>query len=139
MENKARQSPAGRPVTTNSTYLRSKWVRRIAAVAFVAATLCAAFFGLRTHGSFLLLRSAYAAGAPMTSNIRAWMTLQYVATTYRTSNAALIERLGLAPGTDPNASLKSLGERAGVSPSVYAQRVQRAIGDLAPGAPPDLN
>jgi hypothetical protein len=55
----------------------------------------AAFFGLRTYGSFMLLRSAYEAGAPMTSSIRPWMTLQYVATTYRTSNAALIERLGL--------------------------------------------
>lgn len=125
-------------MTTDSTYLRSKWVRRIAAVAFVAATLCAAFFGLRTYGSFLLLRSAYEAGAPMTSSIRAWMTLQYVATTYRTSNAALIERLGLAPETDPNTSLKSLAEQAGVPASVYAQRAQRAIADLAPGAPPDL-
>jgi hypothetical protein len=75
-------------VTTNSTYLRSKWVRRIAAIAFVAAMMSAAFFGLRTYGSFLLLRSAYEAGAPMTSSIRAWMTLQYVASTYRTSNAA---------------------------------------------------
>jgi membrane protein DedA with SNARE-associated domain len=85
----------------------------------------------------MLLRSAYAAGAPMTSSIRAWMTVQYVATTYRTSNAALIERLGLAPETDPNASLRSLGGQAGVSPSVYAQRVQRAIADLVPGTPSD--
>lgn len=124
-------------MTTNPIYLRSKWIRRIAAVAFVAATLCVALFAFRTYGSFLLLRSAYAAGAPMTSSIRAWMTLQYVATTYRTSNAALIGRLGLAPETDPNASLKSLGERAGVSPSSYAQRVQRAIADLTPAARSD--
>jgi membrane protein DedA with SNARE-associated domain len=128
----------GAPVTTKPKHLESKWVRRIAAVVFAAAMVSAAFFGLRTYGSFVLLRSAYQAGAPMTSSIRAWMTLQFVATTYRTSNAALIERLGLAPATDPNASLKSLGEQAGVSPSVYAQRVQRAIADLAPGAPSDL-
>src|SRR4029079_13781165 len=63
---------------------------------------------------------------------RAWMTLGYVATTYQTSNAVLIERLGLAPGTDPNTSLKSLADQAGLSPSVYAQRVQRAIADIAP-------
>ena len=99
--------------------------------------MSAAFFGLRTYGSFMLLRSAYAAGAPMTSSIRAWMTLQYVATTYRTSNATLIERLGLTPGTDPNASLKSLAEQAGVSPSVYARRAQRAIADLTPAARSD--
>ncbi|MDO8978805.1 MAG: VTT domain-containing protein [Afipia sp.] len=122
---------------TKSTYLRSKLVRHIAAVVFAAATLSAAFFGLRTYGSLLLLRSAYETGAPMTSSIRAWMTLGYVATTFRTSDAALIERLGLAPGTDPNASLKSLGEQAGVSPSAYARRVQRAIADLMPDAPLD--
>ena len=125
-------------MTTNSAYLRSKWVRRIAAVAVVAAVSCAAFFGLRTYGSFMLLRSAYAAGAPMTSSIRAWMTIQYVATTYRTSNAALIEHLGLPPGTDPDMSLKSIAERAGVSPSVYAKRAQRAIADLVPSASSDI-
>lgn len=99
--------------------------------------MSAALFGLRTYGSFMLLRSAYAAGAPMTSSIRAWMTLQYVASTYRTSNAALIERFGLTPGTDPNASLKSIAEQAGVSPSVYARRAQRAIADLTPAAQSD--
>lgn len=80
----------------------------------------------------MLLRSAYAAGAPMTSSIRAWMTIRYVASTYRTSNAALIERLGLPPETDPDTSLRSIAERAGASPSVYAKRAQRAIADLAP-------
>ena len=125
-------------MTTNSAYLRSKWVRRIAAVAFVAAVLCAAFFGLRTYGSFMLLRSAYAAGAPMTSSIRAWMTIRYVASTYRTSNAALIERLGLPPETDPDTSLRSIAERAGASPSVYAKRAQRAIADLAPVGPLEI-
>ncbi len=125
-------------MTAKSTHLRSKWARRIGAIAFAVALVSAAFFGLRTYGSFMLLRSAYAAGAPMTSSIRAWMTVQYVASAYGTSNAALIERLGLAPETDPNTSLKSIAERAGVSPSVYAKRAQRAIADLAPGGPPDI-
>ena len=125
-------------MTAKSTHLRSKWARRIGAIAFAVALVSAAFFGLRTYGSFMLLRSAYAAGAPMTSSIRAWMTVQYVASAYGTSNAALIERLGLAPETDPNTSLKSIAERAGVSPSVYAKRAQRAIADLAPGGPSDI-
>lgn len=125
-------------MTAKSTHLRSKWARWIGAIAFAVALVSAAFFGLRTYGSFMLLRSAYAAGAPMTSSIRAWMTVQYVASAYGTSNAALIERLGLAPETDPNTSLKSIAERAGVSPSVYAKRAQRAIADLAPGGPSDI-
>ncbi len=111
---------------------RLNWARWIAIAVFVTAIVPTVFFSLRTYGSLLLLRSAYEAGAPMTSSIRAWMTLTYVATAYRTSNAALIERLELPPGTDPNTSLKSLAEQAGLSPSVYAQRVQRAIADIAP-------
>ena len=124
-------------MTTKRTTSRSIWVRRIAILGFAAAALLTVFFGLRTYGSLLLLRSAYEAGAPMTSSIRAWMTLTYVATTYRTSNATLIERLGLAPATDPNTSLKSLADQAGLSPSVYVQRVQRAIADIVPGVRPD--
>ena len=124
-------------MTTKRTTSRSSWVRRIAIFVFAVAALLTVFFGLRTYGSLLLLRSAYEAGAPMTSSIRAWMTLTYVATTYRTSNAALIERLGLAPGTDPNTSLKSLADQAGLSPSLYAQRVQRAIADIAPNVRSD--
>ena len=124
-------------MTTKRTTSRSSWVRRVAILVSAVAALLIVFFGLRTYGSFQLLRSAYEAGAPMTSSIRAWMTLTYVATTYRTSNAALIERLGLAPGTDPNTSLKSLADQAGLSPSVYAQRVQRAIADIAPNVRSD--
>jgi membrane-associated protein len=126
-------------VTSKPTYYRSKWARRIAVVIFGVATLTTVLFGLRTYGSFLLLRSAHAAGAPMTSSIRAWMTLGYVATSFGTSEAALIGRLGLIPETDPNTSLKSLADRAGVPPSAYAQRAQRAIADLVPGALSDRN
>jgi membrane protein DedA with SNARE-associated domain len=119
-------------VTTKRTTSRPNWIRRIAVLVIAGAALLTVFFGLRTYGSLLLLRSAYEAGAPMTSSIRAWMTLGYVASTYQTSNAVLIERLGLPPGTDPNNSLKSLADQTGLSPSVYAQRVQRAIADIAP-------
>jgi membrane-associated protein len=114
------------------TDARSSRVRRIAVVVFVAAALLTVLFGFRTYHSFLLLRSAYAAGAPMTSSVRPWMTLSYVAATYRTPEATLIERLGLPGGTDPKTSVKSLAERAGMSPLDYTQRVQRAISNVAP-------
>ena len=98
---------------------------------FLIAVAPTLFFGLRTYGSFRLLRSAYEAGAPMTSSIRAWMTLKYVASTYRAPDAALAEQLGLPSGTDPNTSLRTLADRAGVAPSVYTQRVQRVIANLS--------
>jgi membrane protein DedA with SNARE-associated domain len=60
------------------------------------------------------------------------MTLDYVAASYKISNGELLERLKLAPGTDPNTSLKSLSEGEGLSPYLYTQRVQRAVADIAP-------
>jgi membrane protein DedA with SNARE-associated domain len=106
--------------------------RRIAAIVFLIAVVPTLLFGLRTYGSFRLLRSAYDAGAPMTIGIRAWMTLKYVATTYRAPDAALAEQLGLPSSTDENTSLRTLAERVGVAPSVYTQRVQRVVAALSP-------
>jgi membrane-associated protein len=119
-------------VTAKHDSPRSKWVHRIAIIVFVAATMPSVLFALRTYGSFLLLRSAYEAGAPRTSSIRPWMTLGYVAITYHTTNAALIERLGLPVGTDPNTSLRSIAEQQGLSAYLYTQRVQRAVADIVP-------
>ncbi|MBI4207734.1 MAG: DedA family protein [Betaproteobacteria bacterium] len=101
--------------------------------AFVAiATLGAVVFGLRSYHTFLLLRSAYELGAPDVSNIRAWMTLRYVSDTFHAPESALVERLGLAPETNPDMSLRSLAEREDQSPFQYAQRVQRAVAAVAP-------
>jgi membrane-associated protein len=116
--------------------LRAHRIRRGALLLFVLATLPTLWFGLRTYRSFLLLRSAYEAGAPITSSIRGWMTLDYIAATYHTPEAALIERLGLAPATAADSNLKSLAERAGVSPPRYVERVQRAVADVASRASP---
>lgn len=99
----------------------------------VIATLATGVFGLRTYHSFLLLRSAYEAGAPAVSSVRAWMTLRYVAETYRVPETALVARLGLPAETDPDASVRSLAEREEQSPFAYVQRVQRAVSEVAPG------
>jgi membrane protein DedA with SNARE-associated domain len=111
-------------------------IRRTALLIFVLALLPALICGVRTYRTFLLLRSAYEMGAPMTSSIRGWMTLDYVAANYRTPQLVLIERLGLAPATDGGTSLRTLAERAGVSPPDYVQRVQRAVADIAPRSGP---
>jgi membrane protein DedA with SNARE-associated domain len=91
------------------------------------------WFGLRTYGSFLLLRSAYEVGMPQSAGVRAWMTLRYVAATYRVPEAALIARLTLPVETPPDSTLKSLAEREGVSAFSYARRVQQVIADTSPG------
>lgn len=117
--------------------LRSRWKRRFAAILLILAAAAGAAFGFRTYRSFELLQSAYAVGAPKTSAVRAWMTLSYVAGTYRVAVGALIEGLGLPPDTSPERSLKSLADDALISPPTYVQRVQRAIAARAPRSAPD--
>ena len=111
---------------------RPRGARRLLLALFVVAIVPTVIFGLRSYHSLLLLRSAYAAGAPEVSSIRAWMSLRYLAETYRVPQSTLIARLGLPAETDPGASLKSLAEREKQSPFEYVQRVQRAVVEAAP-------
>jgi membrane protein DedA with SNARE-associated domain len=116
---------------------RSTWTHRLALAALIAAALASAFFAIRTYRSFQLLQSAYAVGAPKTSSVRGWMTLRYVAGTYRIAEAALREGLALAPDTDADKSLKALADELHVAPPQYVQRVQRVIAERAPAPASD--
>jgi membrane protein DedA with SNARE-associated domain len=104
--------------------------RRVAAALFIVFVLPTLWFALRSHGSFVLLRSAYEAGAPDTSSIRPWMTLTYVADAYHVPASALIAGLGLPSATNPNTNLRAAAGLAGVSPFAYVETVQRAIAAL---------
>ena len=115
--------------------LRSKRARAIGAIIFALAMLPSLWYGARSYGSLLLLRSAYDLGRPSVSNVRGWMTLRYVSTTYRVPVDALIARLGLPAATDPDTTLRRLAERAGVVRFDYVQQVQRAIVETAPATP----
>lgn len=116
----------------STSLMRSLAGGRIAVAVLVLATLPTVLFGLRTYNSLLLLRSAYEAGAPLTSSIRPWMTLRYVATRYQISETSLIIRLKLPSETEPNTSLKSIAEGSGQSPFEFVRQVQHAIADVAP-------
>ncbi len=101
------------------------------------STAAAAVLGLRSYRTYTLLVSAYDVGRPELSNIRAWMTLRYVAVAYQAPETALRERLDLPASTSPDTTLKVLAERAQMSRPEYVLRVQRAIVAAAPGpAPP---
>jgi membrane protein DedA with SNARE-associated domain len=112
---------------------RRDWRRWGVLALLMGSVVASVWFGLRTYGSFLLLRSAYEVGMPQGGSIRAWMTLRYVAATYRVPEAVLITRLALPVETLPDTTLKSLAEREGTSPFAYVRRVQQAIADVAPG------
>jgi membrane-associated protein len=108
----------------------SAWLRRVAFALVFVFTLPSLWFALRTYGSFELLRSAYQAGAPETSSIRAWMTLAYIAGVYHVDASALMRSLGLESDTDPNITLRSAADQAKISPFQYVGRVQRAVAAL---------
>jgi membrane protein DedA with SNARE-associated domain len=101
-------------------------------VLAVVAALATILFALRSYHTFLLLRSAYAAGAPDASSLRPWMTLGYVASAYGAPETVLRDRLGLPPGISSATSLRSLAEREKIGPLQYVQRVQRVIAEVAP-------
>jgi membrane protein DedA with SNARE-associated domain len=115
-------------------WLRSR--RWVLLVLFVITALAAVVFGLRSYGSWLILRSAIEIGAPEVSSIRPWMTLRYVARTYHVPETALAAELGLAADTDLDTDLRSLAERDNRSTFRYLQRVQRAVVG-SPTAPAD--
>src|SRR5664279_1293116 len=94
----------------------------VAVIALSALALI--FFGLRSYNSYLLLRSAYEAGRPQVSSLRAWMTLDHVAATYRVPLNELIPRLGLPAGTRGNESLWEIADQRGVARFDYVQQVQ---------------
>jgi len=114
------------------TRLPPGWARRVLIVLAVLAAFATILFGIRSYHTFLLLRSAYEAGAPDVSSLRPWMTLGYVASTYRAPEMALRNRLGLPPEIGSATSLRSLAEREELGPLQYVQRVQRAIAEVAP-------
>jgi membrane protein DedA with SNARE-associated domain len=102
----------------------------------VVSAAASIFFGLRSYGSFLLLRSAYEVGQPEVSSLRAWMTLDHVAATYRVAVDALLARLGLPADTDRKDTLKGIADRRGISRFEFVREVQRAIGDTSAAVPP---
>jgi membrane protein DedA with SNARE-associated domain len=114
-----------------------RYLRRLSLGVAVIGLSLTVFFGLRTYGSFLLLRSAHDAGAPMTSSVRGWMTLDYISGAFDISGTVLAERLGLPLDIEPTTTLKSLAGRAEISPPLYVQRVQRALAEVVPKANPD--
>ena len=114
----------------------SKRSGHILLAVIALSALASLFFGLRSYGSYLLLRSAYEAGRPLVSSLRPWMTLEHVAASYRVPLNELLPRLGLPPNTSRDESLKAIADQRGVSRFEFAREVQRALGQSTlPPAP----
>ena len=104
------------------------WIAATIALLAAGASLLS---GLATERSYLLLRSAREAGAPTTSAIRAWMTLDYVSRVYSVPVATLVERLSLPRDVKPESSIRALAEQTGVPRFTFVQNVQKAVASEA--------
>jgi membrane-associated protein len=116
---------------------RSRRLGALAAILLIAGMLGSVFFGLRTWGTFLVLRSAYEVGLPTVSTVRAWMTLGYVAATYGLPLDALTGRLDLPAATPPDTVLRDIADQRGMSRIDMVRAVQSAMADLGPELAPD--
>lgn len=113
---------------------RPPLVRAIVALILIAALAGAFVFAKRTWGSFLVLRSAYEVGMPAVGAIRAWMTLDYVATTYGVRVEALARRLGLPETAPADTVLRDVADERGLARIDMVREVQVAVADLRPAS-----
>lgn len=102
---------------------------RILIAVIALSALASILFGLRSYGSYLLLRSAYEVGRPQVSSLRAWMTLDHVATSYRVPLTELLPRLGLPSDTRRDESLKTIADQRGIPRFDFVRQVQRTISE----------
>ncbi len=91
------------------------------------SALTSILFALRSYGSYLLLRSPCEAGRPQVSSLRAWMTLDHIAASYRVPLDELLPRLGLPADTRRDESLKALADQRRVSRFEFTRGMQRAL------------
>jgi membrane protein DedA with SNARE-associated domain len=113
--------------------LRAPSLRLLLTILMIVSALATLWFGVRTYRTFLLLRAAYEVGKPEVANLRAWMTLDYVATTYRAPLAQLKARLGLPTETPPGTTLRAIADERGVARFDFVRDVQRALADVGVG------
>jgi membrane-associated protein len=106
---------------------RSARLRAGLIVLLVLAVAASVAMGVRSYRTLSLLQSAQAAGVPSTSSLRPWMTLQYVAATYRISEPTLRDRLQVPPDIDGRTSLRALAEQHRSTDLEYLRVVQSAI------------
>lgn len=113
----------------------------VAALAVMTVCLAASYhFANKAWRTYQVLETARTLDMPKAADIRAWMTLEFVAATHKTPLDALLDELALPPDTPPTQTLRTLAENEGVDPLALVQRIQSALAAAKappPDAPPD--
>lgn len=111
----------------------SAWLLTVVLVFGLAAS---AYLANKSYRTFQVLETARVLDIAEAGNIRAWMTLGYVAASYDTPVADLVGLLKLPAETQADTPLRTLAEHMDADPLVFVQRVQQALADISKTLPP---
>ena len=118
------------PTLHKHGHLYGRWFRILLIPVMALSLALSAYYSIKTYRTFIVLQSARTLDVSETGSIRAWMTVDYIATSYNTSVAELSRKLGLPPKTDPSETLRTLSEKAGTDPLTYVQQVQQTLAKI---------
>lgn len=97
-------------------------------VLAVLAALLTLWFSVRSYRSLIVLQMAYSVGLPASSSVRGWMSLRYVAETFKVPADRLTANLGLKnEAAVLDSDLRSLARQSNSPVLQYVQRVQQAL------------
>jgi hypothetical protein len=118
------------PVATGLNQRKKNW---LAALAICVGVILIAFFGLRTWHQIDFAERVQR-GEVRVETLKGWMTLPYIAHTFKVPETELRTALGLPASGHEERSLRQWFDAAGIDPLVGRQALEKRI--LARQAPP---
>ncbi len=118
------------PVAIGLNQRKRNW---LAALALCVGVTLIAFFGLRTWHQIEFSQRVQR-GEVRVENLKGWMTLPYIAQTYKVPEAELRSALGVPASGNEERSLRQWFDSAGIDPMVGRQALETLI--LARQTPP---
>jgi membrane protein DedA with SNARE-associated domain len=110
--------------------MRGKGLQLLLLITIACSIFAAFHFAVKSYRSYKVLDFARTLDVPEAGDIRGWMSLQYIASSYQTPLDNLLQQLKL-PTDMSQQSLATLARAENSEPLLYVQKVQRALAELA--------
>lgn len=91
-----------------------------------------AHYASKSYRTYQVLQLAHNLEIPSAGNIRAWMNLEHVASTYRVSLVLLHQKLDLPNDTSPQLTLAAAAEQNNIPAIDYVLLVQQSLAEMIP-------
>lgn len=111
------------PVATGLNQRKRYW---LAALALCVGVILIAFFGLRTWHQIEFAQRVQR-GEVRVETLKGWMTLPYIAQTYKVPEAELRSALGVPASGHEERSLRQWFDASGIDPLVGRQALEKLI------------